>query len=154
MLFRSTADEIDIDRTNHYEPARFWTPVYRPDEPGLVLAPDDFHILASNELIAVPPDYAADMVAYDTLVGEFRVHYAGFFDPGFGYTSAGPVGTRAVLEVRSHEVPFMIEHGQVVGRLMVDTLTQASDKPYGSRIGSSYNRQGLTLSKHFKRAPL
>ena len=151
---KSTAEVIDLEKINHYEPARFWDPVYRPDEHGIVLAPDEFHILASNELIAVPPEYAADMVAYDTLVGEFRVHYAGFFDPGFGYAGGDAVGTRAVLEVRSHEVPFMIEHGQVVGRLMVDRLIQESEKPYGSGIGSSYNRQGLTLSKHFKRAPL
>ncbi|MFQ5773894.1 MAG: 2'-deoxycytidine 5'-triphosphate deaminase [Kiloniellaceae bacterium] len=151
---KSTSKIIDVDRRNFYDPLEFWEPVYRPDAPGIILAPDDFHILASNELIAVPSDFAADMVPYDTLVGEFRVHYAGFFDPGFGYVDGGPVGTRAVLEVRSHEVPFMIEHGQVVGRLMVDTLTQASEKSYGAAIGSSYHRQDLTLSKHFKRAAL
>ncbi|MCZ6483424.1 MAG: 2'-deoxycytidine 5'-triphosphate deaminase, partial [Alphaproteobacteria bacterium] len=96
-------------------------------------------------------DHAAEMVAYDTLVGEFRVHYAGFFDPGFGYEVEGAPGTRAVLEVRSHEVPFVIEHGQTMGRLVYERLTAVPDKIYGAGIGSSYQRQGLTLSKHFKR---
>ena len=90
------------------------------------------------------------MVAYDTLVGEFRVHYAGFFDPGFGHAESGGAGTRAVLEVRSHEVPFMIEDGQLVGRLIYERLTDVPDKLYGAGIGSSYQRQGLALSKQFR----
>lgn len=98
------------------------------------------------------PDYlAADMIAYDTLVGEFRVHYAGFFDPGFGYSAGVAEGAKIVLEMRAHEVPFMIEHGQVVGRVTVERLTEHTSTPYGSQIGSSYHRQGLTLSKQFKR---
>lgn len=94
------------------------------------------------------------MLAYDTLVGEFRVHYAGFFDPGFGAAEAGGSGSRAVLEVRSHEVPFLIEHGQVVGRLVYERLVARPDRYYGMGIGSSYQRQGLALSKHFKKVPL
>jgi len=107
--------------------------------------------LASKETIAIPEDHAADMIAYDTLVGEFRVHYAGFFDPGFGYSSGGHRGAKAVLEVRSHEVPFMIEDGQIVGTLAFERLTEATEKPYGLGIGSSYQYQGLALSKQFRR---
>ncbi len=142
---------IDIDRTNYYDPEVFWDPVYRSERGGIVLKPDEFHILASKERIRLPLDCAADMVAYDTLVGEFRVHYAGFFDPGFGYGRSGGDGTRAVLEVRSHEVPFMIEDGQIVGRLLVERLTEETDRPYGGGIGSSYQHQGLTLAKQFRR---
>ena len=148
---RKNADLIDIDKTNHYDAANFWEPIYARADRAIILDPDDFHILASREAITVPPDHAAEMVAYDTLVGEFRVHYAGFFDPGFGYEVEGAPGTRAVLEVRSHEVPFVIEHGQTMGRLVYERLTGVPDKIYGAGIGSSYQRQGLTLSKHFKR---
>ena len=148
---RKNADLIDIDKTNHYDAADFWEPIYARADRAIILDPDDFHILASREAITVPPDHAAEMVAYDTLVGEFRVHYAGFFDPGFGYEVEGAPGTRAVLEVRSHEVPFVIEHGQTMGRLVYERLTGVPDKIYGAGIGSSYQRQGLTLSKHFKR---
>jgi dCTP deaminase len=148
---RKNADLIDIDKTNHYDAADFWEPIYARADRAIILDPDDFHILASREAITVPPDHAAEMVAYDTLVGEFRVHYAGFFDPGFGYEVEGAPGTRAVLEVRSHEVPFVIEHGQTMGRLVYERLTAVPDKIYGAGIGSSYQRQGLTLSKHFKR---
>ncbi len=97
----------------------------------------------------MPADHAAEMVAYDTLVGEFRVHYAGFFDPGFGDDAAGGTGSRAVLEVRSHDVPFMIEHGQILGRLVYERLIEPPDRIYGQGIGSSYQRQGLQLGKHF-----
>ena len=148
---KKAGDYIDIDKTGFYDPDAFWEPVYRPESGGIVLNPDEFHILASKERIRLPLDCAADMVAYDTLVGEFRVHYAGFFDPGFGYSPSGGEGTRAVLEVRSHEVPFMIEDGQIVGRLMVERLTEETDRPYGGGIGSSYQGQGLTLAKQFKR---
>lgn len=148
---KRTDEYVDIDKVNHYDPEAFWDRVYRPDAGGLVLGVDDFHILGTKETVAVPHDYAADMVAYDTLVGEFRVHYAGFFDPGFGYRGEEAIGTRIVLEVRSHEVPFMIEHGQIIGRVMVERLAEATDRPYGAQIGSSYNQQGLTLGKQFKR---
>jgi dCTP deaminase len=148
---KKNAPEIDVDLVNHYDPDLYWEPVYRPSINGIVLKPDDFHILASKETIVVPNNYAADMIAYDTLVGEFRVHYAGFFDPGFGYSPHGDRAARAVLEVRSHEVPFMIEDGQIVGTLAYERLTEESARPYGSGIGSSYQYQGLALSKQFKR---
>ena len=117
----------------------------------MILNPDDFYILASKESVRIPPDHAAEMVAYDTLVGEFRAHYAGFFDPGFGHDEAGGGGTRAVLEVRSHDVPFVIEDGQTIGRLLFEPLTERPAELYGHGIGSSYQRQGLALAKQFKR---
>lgn len=148
---RKTDAYIDVDQVNTYEIADFWERIPRPDSGGLILHKDEFYILATKEFVAIPDNVAADMVAYDTLVGEFRVHYAGFFDPGFGYTGAGRQGSKIVLEVRSHEVPFMIEHGQVVGRVMVERLTERSDITYGAGIGSSYHGQALTLGKQFKR---
>lgn len=148
---RKHADVIDIDKVNHYDPIEFWEPVRARGGRGIILDPDDFHLLGSKEPVTVPPDHAAEMVAYDTLVGEFRVHYAGFFDPGFGFSADGATGTRAVLEVRSHEVPFYVEDGQVVGRLIYERLTDQPDKLYGPGIGSSYQTQVLALSKQFKR---
>ena len=121
----------------------------RPDK-SLILDPNEFYILASKEAVQVPPDYAAEMVPFDPLVGEFRVHYAGFFDPGFGYAGAGGKGARAVLEVRSREVPFIFEHGQIVGRLVYEKMLAKPDKLYGQGIGSNYQAQSLKLSKHFK----
>jgi dCTP deaminase len=144
---------IDVDRVRHYDAHDFWEPVLAPRKGGLVLDPADFYILASRESVKVPPMLAAEMVAYDTLVGEFRVHYAGFFDPGFGYPQAGGQGSRAVLEVRSFEMPFVIEDGQVVGRLVYERLTAPPKKLYGSDLNSSYQRQGIALSKHFKPLP-
>ena len=144
------ADLIDLDEVARYEPADFWEPIARPASGGVILNPDDFYILASKESVRIPPDHAAEMVAYDTLVGEFRAHYAGFFDPGFGHDEAGGGGTRAVLEVRSHDVPFMIEDGQTIGRLLFEPLTERPAELYGRGIGSSYQRQGLALAKQFK----
>jgi dCTP deaminase len=141
---------IDVDRVGQYEPDDFWEPIAARAGRGIILNPDDFYILATREAITVPPDHAAEMVAYDTLVGEFRVHYAGFFDPGFGYDPAGGPGSRAVLEVRSHDVPFLLEHEQIVGRLRYERLTDVPDKLYGPAIGSSYQGQALALSKQFK----
>jgi len=117
-----------------------------------VLDPDEFYILASREEVAIPPDYAAEMVPFNPLVGEFRVHYAGFFDPGFGYEKGKPPSARAVLEVRSREVPFILEHGQTIGRLIFERLTDPPAELYGQGIGSNYQRQGLKLSKHFRQA--
>ena len=150
---RPHAPLIDIEKINHYDPVDFWEPIYAGTgtESGLVLNPDDFYILASREAVSVPPDHAAEMVAYDTLVGEFRVHYAGFFDPGFGWAEAGGKGTRAVLEVRSHDVPFLLEHGQTVGRLVYERLTNSPDRIYGEDIGSNYQKQTLALAKQFRR---
>jgi dCTP deaminase len=151
---RRHTDVIDVDKIDHYDPRDFWEAVYSHRGEGIVLDPNDFYILASREAVVVPPDHAAEMQPYNTFVGEFRVHYAGFFDPGFGAAEAGGSGSRAVLEVRSHEVPFLIEHGQIVGRLVYERLIARPDKLYGGGIGSSYQRQGLALSKHFKKVPL
>lgn len=150
---KSHAGLIDIDKIGHYDVLDYWDPVLAPRRGGLVLDPEDFHILASREAVKVPPTYAAEMIAYDTLVGEFRVHYAGFFDPGFGHPDAGGEGSRAVLEVRSYEVPFVIEDGQVVGRLSYEPLTARPDRLYGRNANSSYQGQGIALSKHFKPLP-
>jgi len=147
---KNHAGLIDVDKVGHYSPSDFWDPVPAPRERGLILDPADFYILASRESVKVPPGFAAEMIAYDTLVGEFRVHYAGFFDPGFGDPSAGGEGSKAVLEVRSYEVPFVIEDGQVVGRLVYERLTGPPERLYGSGVKSNYQRQGLRLSKHFK----
>ncbi len=141
---------IDVDKIGHYDIADFWQPIHARSANGIILNPNDFYVVSSKESVTVPPDHAAEMVAYDTLVGEFRVHYAGFFDPGFGHEAGGGAGTRAVLEVRSHEVPFLVEHGQMVGRLVYERLTELPDKLYGAGIGSSYQRQGLALSKQFR----
>ena len=141
---------VDIDRIDVYDPAEFWDPIPATPERRLILDPNEFYILASREPVKVPPDYAAEMAAYDTQVGEFRAHYAGFFDPGFGYQAGGGPGTRAVLEVRSHKVPFILEHGQIVGRLVYERMAAPPDQLYGEGIGSSYQTQGLALSKHFK----
>jgi dCTP deaminase len=142
---------IELDKVNHYSPEDFWDIKYQPKNKALILDPGDFYILASKERVRVPPEYAAEMIPIDTSVGEFRIHYAGFFDPGFGYGLSDIKGTRAVLEVRAHEVPFMIEHRQVVGRLKYMRLLSRPDKIYGSDIGSSYQRQELTLSKQFRK---
>ncbi len=145
------ADLIDLDAVGRYEADDFWEPIAPPSGAGVILNPDDFYILASKESVRIPPDHAAEMVAYDTLVGEFRAHYAGFFDPGFGHDEAGGGGTRAVLEVRSHDVPFVIEDGQTIGRLLFEPLTERPAALYGQGIGSSYQRQGLALAKQFRR---
>jgi dCTP deaminase len=141
---------IDVERRGGYAIAEFWEPMMRRPDKSLILDPNEFYILASKEAVQVPPDYAAEMVPFDPLVGEFRVHYAGFFDPGFGYAGAGGKGARAVLEVRSREVPFILEHGQIVGRLVYEKMLARPDKLYGQGIGSNYQAQSLKLSKHFK----
>jgi dCTP deaminase len=141
---------IDVERRAGYDLRDFWEPMTARTDRSLVLDPDEFYILASKEAVQVPPDYAAEMVPFDPLVGEFRVHYAGFFDPGFGYEGAGGRGARAVLEVRSREVPFILEHGQIVGRLIYEKMLARPGKLYGQGIGSNYQAQGLKLSKHFR----
>jgi dCTP deaminase len=143
---------VDVDRVGAYDVADFWEPIRRSERAEIVLDPAQFYILVSREAVHVPPGYAAEMVPFDPLVGEFRVHYAGFFDPGFGHGPAGGHGSRAVLEVRSHEVPFILEHGQTIGRLVYEPLASPPEKLYGSALGSNYQAQGLKLSKHF-RAP-
>jgi dCTP deaminase len=141
---------IDVERRAGYDVAEFWEPIKARRDETLILDPDEFYILASKEAVQVPPDYAAEMVPFDPLVGEFRVHYAGFFDPGFGYAGAGGRGSRAVLEVRSREVPFILEHGQIVGRLVYEHMLERPKSLYGTGIGSNYQAQSLKLSKHFK----
>jgi len=141
---------IDVERRSAYDAADFWEPIAARADKSLILDPDEFYILASTEAVQVPPDNAAEMVPFDPLVGEFRVHYAGFFDPGFGYAGAGGLGARAVLEVRSREVPFILEHGQIVGRLVYEKMLARPDRLYGIGIGSNYQAQGLKLSKHFR----
>jgi dCTP deaminase len=139
---------VDVDRKAALEVLDYWDPLWRRGP--LVLDPDQFYILASREAVRIPPTHAAEMVPFNPLVGEFRVHYAGFFDPGFGHSSGGGDGARAVLEVRSHEVPFILEHGQIIGRLIYEPLTEVPEQVYGQGIGSNYQRQGLKLSKHFR----
>src|SRR5215813_12611370 len=148
---RANAPVIELDRINHYAPDEFWEPRYQTASKGLILNEGDFYILASRERVRVPPDYAAEMVPFDPADGEFRIHYAGFFDPGFGYGTSDIKGTRAVLEVRAHDVPFLMEHGQLVGRLTYMPLLSRPDKIYGTDIGSSYQQQALTLSKQFRK---
>ena len=142
-------DPIDVDKVAAYDWVDYWEPVFSSQSNSLILDPDSFYILASKEQLHVPPDLAAEMVPIDPRMGEFRVHYAGFFDPGFGHVSAGAKGARAVLEVRSREVAFLIEHGQMVGRLVYEEMTDPAELLYGQQ-GSNYQAQGLKLSKHFK----
>jgi dCTP deaminase len=141
---------VDIDRVAAYPMRDYWEPIHAEAHDALVLDPGEFYILASKEAVHVPPDYAAEMVPFDPLVGEFRVHYAGFFDPGFGHSAAGGSGSRAVLEVRSHDVPFIIEDGQTVGRLVYERMAERPAHLYGADLKSNYQAQGLKLSKHFR----
>lgn len=142
---------IDLERRD-YDPLEFWEPLYYHPSCSLILDPDEFYILMTKEAIAVPPDYAAEMMPYDTRAGEFRVHYAGFFDPGFGWNGnenkAG--SSRGVLEVRSHEVPFLLEHGQTVGFLRYERMAARPECLYGQGIKSNYQGQGLKLAKQFR----
>jgi dCTP deaminase len=147
---RSNAPIIDLSRRNHYPPADFWEPVPAPPGGRLILDPGDLYLLNSEERLSVPQDFAAEMVPFDPAVGEFRIHYAGFFDPGFGCSDNQP-GTRAVLEVRAHETALSMEHGQRIGRLLYNRMAATPERAYGCAIGSAYNRQGLTLSKQFAR---
>ncbi|HEX2256137.1 MAG TPA: 2'-deoxycytidine 5'-triphosphate deaminase [Afifellaceae bacterium] len=140
---------VDVDRAGGFPVLDYWEPLRRRGRRELVLDPDQFYILASREAVHVPPGHAAEMVPFDPLVGEFRVHYAGFFDPGFGHAAAGGHGSKAVLEVRSREVPFILEHGQTVGRLVYERMAGPPDQLYGTALASHYQAQGLKLSKHF-----
>ncbi|WP_332059712.1 2'-deoxycytidine 5'-triphosphate deaminase [Bartonella sp. CB74] len=141
---------IDIDKRAVAHVLDFWEPLFDRGQRELILDPDEFYILVSRETVHVPPLYAAEMTPFDPLVGEFRVHYAGFFDPGFGHMEVGEKGARAVLEVRSHEVPFILEHGQIIGRLVYERMLNRPSVLYGHHAGSHYQAQGLKLSKHFK----
>ncbi|MEO8241012.1 MAG: 2'-deoxycytidine 5'-triphosphate deaminase [bacterium] len=140
---------VDLDLIGHYPAREFWEEV-RATNGQIILDPGAFYILVSREAVTIPPDYAAEMAPYLAMVGEFRVHYAGFFDPGFGYAAAGGAGSRGVLEVRCHEAPFVLEHGQVVGRLVYERMTERPDALYGMGIASNYQGQGLKLAKQFR----
>lgn len=140
---------VDLDRIGHYPAADFWEEIHTT-EGRIILDPGAFYILVSREAVTIPPDYAAEMAPYLAMVGEFRVHYAGFFDPGFGHADAGGAGSRGVLEVRCHEAPFVLEHGQVVGRLVYERMSERPDTLYGQAIKSNYQGQGLKLAKQFK----
>ena len=140
---------IDLDKIGHYTAADYWEDVHSSNG-QIILDPGAFYILVSREAVTIPPEYAAEMAPYLAMVGEFRVHYAGFFDPGFGHDAAGGAGSRGVLEVRCHEAPFVLEHGQVVGRLVYERMADVPTQLYGMGIASNYQGQGLKLSKHFK----
>ena len=144
------SDVINVNRVRGYAVEDFWEPIHAREDRRLILDPDQFYILASREKVQIPADLAAEMAPIDPAIGEFRVHYAGFFDPGFGQGADGWPSARAVLEVRSRDVPFLLEDGQPVGRLVYEKLAGAPDELYGAGPASSYQHQGLQLSKHFR----
>ncbi|GAK50305.1 2'-deoxycytidine 5'-triphosphate deaminase [Candidatus Moduliflexus flocculans] len=141
---------VDLSKIRYYDAADFWEPIYRQKRDDLILEPEEFHLLCSQEKIRIPPEYSAEMMAYDIGAGEFRVHYAGFFDPGFGYGSGDIPGTYAVLEVRSHEVPYRVSHGQPFCKLQYARNVAPPETLYGEGIQSNYQQQRLALSKQFK----
>ena len=142
---------IDLSEVGAYDPADFWVPIQNPKSHRVLLDPGDFYLMASKERFSVPPSFAAEMEPFDQSIGDFSVHYAGFFDPGFGYGATGEIkGTKAVLEVRAHEVPLLLEDRQIIGRLIYHRMANEPEKLYGHAIGSSYQQQGLALSKQFK----
>lgn len=141
---------VDLSKTGHYSALDFWEPIYRQANNTLLLEPEEFYILTSHERIKVPAGYAAEMVAYEAAFGELRTHYAGFFDPGFGAGDGPRKGTQVVLEVRPHDVPFLIHDGQTFFKVVYEHMLDLPERLYGASIGSSYHQQGLTLSKHFK----
>ena len=143
------AGVIDLDRIAHYPARDFWEELHT-NEGRVILDPGAFYILVSREAVTIPPDHAAEMAPYLAMVGEFRVHYAGFFDPGFGWAAAGGAGSRGVLEVRCHEAPFALEHGQVVGRLVYERMAGVPEVLYGADLRSNYQGQGLKLAKQFR----
>ena len=142
---------VDLNRVGHYDPQDFWEPIKRPNRDAYILEANRFYILASKERIRVPPEYAAEMVVYDAGAGEIRTHYAGFFDPGFGFGDGSVLGTKVVMEVRAREVPFMVYDGQTSFKVGLERLAAPPERVYGAGLGSSYQHQTLTLSKHFRR---
>jgi dCTP deaminase len=147
---RDNASLLDMTRNRAADPDEYWEPVKREEGDRIVLTPKRFYLLMSDEAVVIPPDLAAEMTAYDPTSGELRTHYAGFFDPGFGFDPAGTfTGSRAALEVRAHDVPFMVEHGQRVCKLTFERMLEVPTVLYGRGIGSSYQQQDETLGKHF-----
>ena len=148
---KKNSNVVDLSKIGHHREADFWEPIPPNSKNNLILEPEEFYILASKEKIRIPNNYAADMAPFDAGAGELRTHYAGFFDPGFGYGEDGEMkGTKAVLEVRAHDVPFMITHGQTFCKLYYERMSQVPEAVYGAKIGSSYQGQGIKLSKQFK----
>lgn len=148
---RRHAPMIDLRKISHYNVEDFWEPIYKPKSGCVVLNPEDFYIMASRERLYVPKEYSSEMMAYETSAGELRVHYAGFFDPGFGSSMDGNhTGMTGVLEIRVHDVPFVIEHGQKICRMVYERLSEVPHKIYSQNIGSNYAVQGLKLAKQFK----
>ena len=146
---RRHAGLIDIDKRAALEPHDYFEPIMPTKNGSIILDPDEFYILASKERLQVPPGYAAEMTPINTGLGEFRVHYAGFFDPGFGYRDNTAPTSRGVLEVRSHDAPFVLDDGQLVARLVYEKMASIPGKLYGEDLASNYQGQGLRLSKHF-----
>ena len=145
---------LDLSLLDHYNQRDFWEPVHTTPNLPFILEPEEFYLLTSAENISIPPQYAAEMSAYDTSTGELRTHYAGFFDPGFGYrANPNPTGVRPVLEVRAHDVPFMVTPGQIVCTIAFEKMMQQPERWYGDALGSSYNHSGTILSKHFRQDP-
>jgi len=142
---------VDLSRVDHYDAGEFWEPIKRPGRDSYILEANRFYILVSKERIRVPPDFAAEMVVYDAGAGEIRTHYAGFFDPGFGYGDGGVLGTKVVMEVRAREVPFLVYDGQISFKVLFERLADRPGRLYGVGLGSSYQNQTLTLSKQFRR---
>lgn len=147
---RRHAALIDVDAVGALDPDDYFEAIAAPKSGFIILDPDEFYILASREALSIPPDYAAEMTPISPGLGEFRVHYAGFFDPGFGWSETGPDGSRAVLEVRSHDAAFVLEHGQLVARLVYERMSRRPRLLYGAGVKSNYQGQGLKLSKHFR----
>ena len=146
---KSHTGVVDLDRIDSYEPFDFWEPLFAQDG-KVILDPGAFNILVSKEKVCIPPDCAAEMVPYFAKAGEFRVHYAGFYDPGFGFSKKGNAHTHCVLEVRCHEVPFLLEDGQPVARLFYEFMSEYPERLYGASLRSNYQGQGLKLSKQFR----
>jgi dCTP deaminase len=150
---RGSAPLLDMTRTAHTDPDAYWEDVRHEDGDRIILTPRNFYLLMSHEAVRIPPSLAAEMTAYDPTSGELRTHYAGFFDPGFGYDATGGIqGSTAALEVRAHDVPFMVEDRQRVCKLTFERMLEQPTLLYGQQIGSSYQGQTETLGKHFRRA--
>lgn len=147
---RRHAALIDVDAEAALDPDDYFEAIAAPKSRFIILDPDEFYILASRETLSIPPDFAAEMTPISPGLGEFRVHYAGFFDPGFGWSEKGPDGSRAVLEVRSHDAAFVLEHGQLVARLVYERMAARPARLYGADVASTYQGQGLKLSRHFR----
>jgi dCTP deaminase len=149
---RSNTPVVDLSQLDYYEPLDFWEPIHSTAAKDLILNPGEFYILSSKERIRIPPGFAAEMVPYDPAMGEFRAHYAGFFDPGFGYGTGDLHGTRAILEVRSHDVPYLLKDGHNIARLVYEDLVETPTKLYGEDLPSSYQNQYMGLAKQFRRS--